>query len=454
MLTYSYFKFLPYSTYIGPSPAILSYVGATSALAVTGIPIFFTMMWLTRWFSEYRIPKHISRPLKAIWFAALLLCGYIGIDIATDHSEHAHFSDSNTFMMDQDVVHIGSHNAEDLEDFSISSLFLNRYNKKGLVNENIMVDIGVAAGNEIEIKKTITASGNNKESAEKRARGITTDYKVQDGNIMLPAYFYVDKQQKLRDQSVDYTISIPVGKTVTFDRNVRVNNRSAGFAEHCHCNEASYTWTMGDNGLYSNEWLAKYRAEKEIQLPKVDRINIDGKYHITITKGNERKAVLKGHKSDIEKSEYVHTQGTVSFMERDYFHKYPTLEITVPSLESIHVVDAKNMDVKGFDQDKMAITYHTNSKLKLYGDIKELTCDLADYAKAELIGSGDLLDISLNGANIDASKYLTQSTVIKGQTTGRSKVHAEQEVSYDHYLQHRLDITGSAKKVMLETDQM
>gem|GEM_PF-4230801 len=371
-LVLGYLMFLPYASYYGPSPSILSWVGATAGFTAMGIPVFLLMMWLTKWFSDYRLPNRIKKPLRIGWVFSLILCAFMVFDIQSDHSESTTTKSEETFAISDNIIEIGSYSDSKLKVSKMSTFFETQYSKKGLVNRNVEVRFVKAQGPDVTVEKVIRAAGSSEAEAYER------------------------------------------------------------------------------NGLYSVDWLAKYRAEKTISLPLASRINLEGRYKVELIKGAERKAVIKGRKAYLEMIEFIATENTVSFKSDEHMHYTPTLEITVPAFDVVNAKNVEGLTIKGFSQPEMEMIYHSSGKLKAYVDVENLKCELVGRSSAELIGSGKSLEVNLHNAYLDAQKYITESTKIEGYSRGTSSIYASKEVMYDQNMKYELEVFGRPTETVID----
>jgi len=450
-LMVSYFLFLPIATYVGPSPAALSWISTTALLAVLTIPAFKLMLGLTRWFSSYKLPRHINSSLRIVWAVSFVICGFAAWDLATDHRDQAELSQVESYYMDGDRLDVGvERNKKDVTS-GLTKFFDLSIGNEGVINDNVKVYFIKSQDDKVHITTERRARGDNMEVATMRADGIQAQYRVNENQILLPNYFEVDRLQKVRGQRMIYTIAIPEGKQLTIDPSLHIRH-GEGFEEDCHCYKADYTWTMGHKGLYSKEWIDKYRATKTIDLGDVSTLNMEGGFAVEIVQGNKNEAILSGRKDDINNVQYVHTASTGSFLHDSYMHRNLKLTVTVANVTSVNATRVKGMTMTNLVQDDLEINYNSNYDLNVYGDVKRLSCQLAGTGESTFIGSGDQLEIKLKHANIDAQKYKANQVLVTGDSRGTSEVYAMKGISYDSRLSHELDVYGQPTVNVIERD--
>jgi len=146
MLVLGYVMFLPFSSYMGPSPGILSWLGSTAALAMIGIPIFKLMMWMTRWFSNYRLSSDVNRTLRIGWVASLLITGFTAFEIASDHAEYVELEQTEIITVDDNELKLAALPMPEKQSFKVIRFFHTQYSKKGLLNDAVHIQIKKATG--------------------------------------------------------------------------------------------------------------------------------------------------------------------------------------------------------------------------------------------------------------------------------------------------------------------
>ncbi len=379
----------------------------------------------------------------------------MAFDIGSDHSEVSEVTTVDEFNISSPILHINGIEQKDRTKVKVLRLFDNiQYTKKGILSDDIAIHMKKAKGSLVKVEITTESRGSTEHEAQQRAKLINAQHIVEDNTLSLSQYFTISRKSKLRSQRVSYHIEIPEGMQVSFAPEVASQIRwTGGFEENCYCDESEYVWTMGADGFYSEAWLDKYRATKEIKLAEVSTINLQGDFEITILEGAENVARIKGRKADIEKLEYVATADAISFIKDGHFRGNVRIEIITPSPQSITAKDVESLTIKGYKQKQMEIIYDSYGDLKAYIDVEDLTCEMSGRGVATLIGSGQSLEVLLENARVDAQKYKTEHTTITGRSRGHSSIYASTEVKYDDQVKYELEVFGNPQKTVLPSTE-
>lgn len=380
--------------------------------------------------------------LTILFAVSCIVTGILGGYMGSDFSNKSEITTAESYYIDEPVVHIGRTQSALTKDVGNIQFFGMKLSKrKGLVRDAGYIRVYKSDGDEFVIKSGKEARGRNADIANARAKAISETYSMEGANILFPKYISTGKKSA-RAQSTWYEVYVPVGKKITFDRHARVSRY--GLAERCNCNPSEYTWTMGEDGLYSDEWSNKYKHQKKISLDNIKRLNIDGDMKVTITKGNKSQAIITGHEKDVNALESVITDETATFILDHSRYRDPSVEITLPYVGAINSTDAE-VFLEGFQQDNLELMHSGREDLKAYIDIKNLKCSFNGRHTATLIGSGDTFELTIDGAKIRAAKYKTDITTITGDLRGESSVYADEKVKLNQSNQHRIKIIGDPK---------
>jgi phage shock protein PspC (stress-responsive transcriptional regulator) len=123
-----------------------------------------------------------------------------------------------------------------------------------LLSKNVSIYIEKSKTDQFELIKTIQSSGRN--STEANALAQSVDYRLESkGNsLQLSNSFIIPKGTKWRDQTVQLTLKIPVGKRLKIDKDVywghfySINFDEVDEQHYCWDNDVAY-WEMTEKGL-------------------------------------------------------------------------------------------------------------------------------------------------------------------------------------------------------------
>lgn len=442
----SSFSFL---SYIGPSSWIMSFFGRISLFFTVGIPIVGLMLWITKWFSTYRIPKKWRTNMRLGWVASFALTITAGVMTGLSFTHSAEIDQLASYNIDTDVINISElQRPEKITTGFLRLAGLSHHTEGGIVFDDVHYDIVKGTEDDVVISTKITSQGQSYDDAQSLAEKVNAQHEVEGGKILLPRNFEIRKGDKFRGQSVRYTIHIPEGKTVKFDESLSSYLGYRGFnGEYRPRDFEDYSWTMTSDGLMSDDWQNKYRATRKIDTETLANLNIDGAMETTITYGKKLEVLLKGHKTDIDKVEEIVTADATS-LKYDRNRRDVKLEIVTSSLETLHAKNLSSLKIEGFKQDAMEINYSgrygRSFELDAYLDVQNLTCNIGGYNQINLIGSGEKLIMNiLDGATVNAEQYKAKSVKVAGNISRRSSFYASESFDCPGHERHNIKLFGN-----------
>ena len=445
----SSFSFL---SYIGPSSWIMSFFGRVSLFFTIGIPILGLMLWITKWFSTYRIPKKWRTNMRLGWVASFALTIAAGVMTGLSYVHSAEINQTASYRMDTDVINIAELEISKKVTMGFLQLpGLSYHTEGGIVFGDVEYEIVKSTNDEVVVTTIIKSQGRSYEDAQSLAEKVNVTHIVEGDKISLHRNFKINKGDKYRAQSVHYTIHIPEGKTIKFDESsLHLDHR--GFnGEYGPRNFEDFSWTMTADGLVSNDWENKYRATRKINTETLANLNIDGAMETTITYGKKLEVLLKGNKADIDKVEEIVTADATSlkYERSGWDRRVIRLEIVTPNLETLHAKNLSSLKIEGFKQDVMEINYsgkHGRSSFELdaYLDVQNLTCNIGGYNQINLIGSGEKLIMNiLDGATVNAEQYKTKSVKVTGKINRQSSFYASESFDCPEHEKHNVKLFGN-----------
>jgi len=435
-----------YLGYMGPSNWMMSTLGRMSLFFTVGIPIVGTMLLLTRWFSSYRIPQQWRTTMRLTWVASFILTAVAAISTASSFDSNTELTSQTSYEMDYGAIKIQKLNQQHLDTKGILNMFGAKYGSKGFIANDVSYNVLRGESNAVEIKKVVRSNGQSFDEAQRLAENVEADIVFDDGVITIPTKFLVKKGSKYRNQSVHFDIYIPDGHEINIDESLYRYSHGSEFFEKQNRPQRyyDYTWQMTPEGMVSDEWNKAYRATETIRPDKLTNINIDGDMMTTIEYGETPEIIIKGTRKNVDKVNQIVTGDAMS-LDLPRHVSGVSLTIKTPNLETVHAKQVQTLSIKGFDQDKMEVNFigrsHRATTLYVYGDIKDLTCNLGAYAHANLIGSGENLTInSLRTASIDAENYKVKEISLDGRLSEESTFYATDKFDYTGQSKHYITL--------------
>ena len=432
---------------IGPSPWILSSIGGFAAFLTVGIPIVGLMLLITRWFSSYRIPSKWRTGLRLGWVVSFITAAGVGIMTSLSFNHDTEISERASYSLDEDIITINRLDDPENKAVGIINLGGLKYAKGGLINDEINLDIVLGNDDELVVTTNVYSKGASHNEAKKLASNINAKHKIEGNTIYIPKEFKIEKSDKYRDQSISYTMHVPVGKSVKFDKSI-----SGGRPQHFE----DYTWTMTSEGLASNDWLQEYHAVRTINAKNLTNINLDGDMRTSIKYGPKAEIKLLGIKSDLEKVVEIVTEEATKIVLDSWTDGGVELEITTPNLEVLNAKNLSALTLEGFNQEKMEVNYsgrlHSNRTITAYMDIKDLTYTVGGSNDIDLTGSGENLFINiLDGSRVTAEQYKAKTVKVNGNIYRRSTFYASDSFDCPKYKTDNIKLFGNPELLALIT---
>lgn len=241
------------------------YLGYLGVMLITLIPL--VVLSYVGLKILFKIPS--STKMVAISCGALFVIGIILTSIAGTSTATEYASDQK---ITEEIV---------LEEFASDTLILssldksyssNSFNRTEIYIENdyiltsnLEVDVIRSSNDEVYLRLDKTARGNSRKSAGERAEAIDFTYEVEENELKISQYIDFPLADKFRNQSVEISIALPVGKSIYLSESStdiiydieNVSNTWDG-------KMIGHTWLMTEEGLKCTDcsWL-KEEDDKE-----------------------------------------------------------------------------------------------------------------------------------------------------------------------------------------------
>jgi len=446
----SYLTSFSFINSIGPSPWLLSSLGGFAGFLTVGIPIVSLMLLITRWFSSYRIPKKWRINLGLGWVGAFIVAVTVGIMTGMSFNHDAEVTNTASYDIDSDIVNIKKLKTPETKTNGFINFFGLKYASDGLVNDEVEIEVLPAIGTEVIINTHVHSKGASYSKAQNLANRVNATHEIDGNSISVPGEFKLGKGDKFRGQEIYYTIHVPVGKTISFDKSIshRLNRSSkfkrGGLPRHFE----DYEWTMTDEGLVSKDWQKQYTAERIIDVKNLDNLNLDGRMRTIIKYGKTPELKLLGRKADIDKVEEIITEDATNIVLGTWTQADVQLHITTSSLKTLNAKNLGSLMIEGFNQDKMEVNYsgklHSNRYITAYMDIKDLTFTIDGYNNLDLTGSGEKLNIHVLGqSKITAEQYKAKQVKVSGDFNHGSTFYASEGFDCPEHSSHKIKLFGN-----------
>lgn len=229
------------------------------AFFAVGIPFFFLLyLGLKILVNNLKsIGNVIKFSLLGLWFISIIGLIVFGIKEASAHaySGSTTVKESLYFPTAQDTLLIRATSSElfdNQENAGINGMTIS-YDDNGdrvLFTDDIRFDINKSSDSLSYIRIRKDANGHSTSDARERAGNIQYSYALEGNTLSVSNYLYTAIKNKVRDQEVRVTLSVPAGTYLRFDAGMRrYMGRVTRFdREMYRGNIVDHLWLMGRNG--------------------------------------------------------------------------------------------------------------------------------------------------------------------------------------------------------------
>jgi phage shock protein PspC (stress-responsive transcriptional regulator) len=229
------------------------------AVIVVGIPFLMLAYFGARvLFKINKSSRAVKMSVLGLWLAGLLICIYMGADIANEFSEKqsirkeinlSHPPSKVLYLkVDKERDKDKYYDRWDEEDWN-GPLRLS-LNKDELQSNDIKLDIVESETDSFQLVQVCYARGATKKEAADHATHISYSFDISDSILSFQPYFVLDKKEKYRAQRMQLILKVPKGSTVYFDKSLRGFIYDIQNVGNILDNDMlKHKWEMRDNGL-------------------------------------------------------------------------------------------------------------------------------------------------------------------------------------------------------------
>ncbi len=419
------FYAIPFVSFLGPNSTVLSLVGLFNIIIVIGIPLLALALFVLRVAFKTKVHRRWKTGLTIFWglnIASLFMVStFIARDFSTgteiDQNFDITFHESDTLFLEI------SKNPYEHVLFRIGDQL--QMTKQELVSSMIELNIEKSESDEFQIAQQNYAMGMGLDEANRIADAIDFQIKMENGKLILPPNFVIQKGEKWRNQRIKLHLKVPVGKYVKIGKGTEKMLHDIDLIDRrdnpwSHKNK---TWKMESEGLAITD------AESESynnHFPNKDfnSLQIDGKMKVMIEQGDFYNVRLSGDHIYTEQVDVVQSERNLTVSTELKRTSSPLrLYITLPKLDAIQMENTDDIRIRGFKQEKMTIGTQGNFEVKGYVDIDSLFVTQSGRNEIDLRGKGQFIQIALDeNARLDAEKYSAKEAVIEASNGSDAKL--------------------------------
>ncbi len=224
-----------------------------------GIPFFFLLyLGLKILINNLKsIGNIIKFSLLGLWLLAVIGLLFLGIKQASAHAYTGSATVKEVLYLqaETDTLVVGTRSSELYENqenlrFNNMTLTYGDNGEQLLFSDDIRFDINKSTDSLAYIRVRKDADGSSFADARERADKINYNYLLEGNTLSLDNYLTTDIANKVRDQEVRVTLSVPAGTILKFEVGLRrYFGRITRYEPDMYRGElADYVWMMQDNG--------------------------------------------------------------------------------------------------------------------------------------------------------------------------------------------------------------
>ena len=441
----------PHAGYLLTEPSWQVPLATASSLVMVGVPLLSAVFLVTRLF--------FSTPINIKWSIGIwILFGIsIGTFVYSMRTVAEDFDQSATIV---ENIELPNPNVEVMK-VDANSLFERRarigndfITANNLIIPNVQLELEPSEDDQFHLTKRMYARGGTAAKARVNIDNIVHETNIKENKLTFDNALKIEKGNKWRVQRVKYVLQVPEGKTVDIAENmgnILHPNHSLGFSPW---HFQGHSWTLNDSefecATCENENEDSNKQTSKLELPfeaPFQKLWIEGNTKVYINKANTHAINYKGVEEYTNQIE-VNQEGeqVKIIVPSDHTGKPTRIYIDMPSLTGLEVHNTDDVEVKGFEEDK--ITMHIDIESELRARIKAEYLDLTatDDAAIQLKGGGEFLKVNLtDDAELDADRYLVQVAEVQGTNRNEAKVNVR-----DTLFKQMPDIKFEGEPVVME----
>jgi len=459
----SFFVGFPFLQFVLPQQPLLGGVLIFNLAVFIGIPILSLIFLASKLVFNTKFNVRWKGGLLAFYIINAICFFGIGGYIASQFSmgAEAHQS-SERFSISEETLYINyTKNPYEEAWFQLGPGGMLKVADEVLVNENIHLQIEKAEGEDFVLIQETKSRGNGLREAKGLAKKIQHEIKRTDNQLAIPSYFLLNKGEKWRGQGVDLILKVPEGKSIQFKNLGHTKGWMIDYIDdndgHHHlfwADDNGKPYKMGKKGLLGegihNDHNNNNARDLGNQFHDFSRVHVDGKMKIEITQGDHFSTSLKGRDQYLRKVELEQFNDVLKISTDLRRTSSPIrIYITMPSLTEVDLENTDDVKLSGFKEAKMTIRSESQSDIKAYVDVENLTVKLDGRNELDIRGKGKTIKAYLdNNATLDAERFAVDIADIKANE--RSKASLAVSDTLRQRLDGRSRVKVDGEPVVLE----
>ncbi len=442
----------PFLRFFSPFSAGVTWLGVFNLFFLIGIPILGIVLTVTRKMFRVRTPVWLGAGLSGFWFLNLISAGILGGIALKDNVGQGTLTSNIDIAHSSDTLRV-----EMLNQFTNDDQNRWQWEEGGMkINDqqahmNGLVSIRVvrSSSNQFECSKTIHARGANNIAALENAENIGFEPVIFGNVFRVPTGFFIPQGKKWHGQEVRLTIGVPVGKCITFDKDI-YHYAAADMGDYAKGAKGNYiskrpekVFKMTDKGLMCADCGLENVTELDNDK-NYENFILEGDFETEIIDSEEFSLEIIGNKDKIniipsERDLTLVTNGKIT-------EGSVRVVIKAPVFTSLIAEKNAQVTIRGFDEGRASITLRDGAKAKAYMDVNELTLSLSGSSFLNLSGDGENLEVSTaNTAALDATSFRVDRAEISASDASQVRVYARHQAEVKADASSNVKVDGNAE---------
>ena len=415
----------PYASFFFEGSTVANFLGTFNVLFIIGIPLLMLVLFIMRVFLKSNFRPKWQFGLWAFWLINVISFSMIGVSTFQDHQY------GEEVKMEEEILNFPYDTLRvEMERSPFGSSF-HPFGDDALVSDdqlyvrNIRVVFEKSNSGKLEIVQRNEAKGGSLSQAERNAAAVDFSYQLEGNTLKLPAYTKLGKGEKFRWQQVFFYVLVPEGMYVERNRALARNiswveqDRDYRFPSKW---DANHIWQMGENGMVAPDFI-KNRVKK-YNLSGFSKIRLNGDIEMKIKRGNRFQVTL--NEADNQKNvEVVLTDGRLNISTKEDTREDYEMEIIMPVLEELWVLQSNNIEIKDFKLEKLHLVNEGRGYINIFSDIKNLNIELTGENELDIRGQGEYLNVILtDDAEMDAEHFTVKNAKVELDNGSFAKISA------------------------------
>ena len=439
---------MPFGEYFFSGSKAIAFLGTANIFIVVGIPIFSTFLLGSRLVFKKRLSPYWKAGMWSFWAINLICMFLVGSIQSRQFSRGNELTEAIDLsgLTSDTLVLSKQKNPYDDALFQFGDLTLA---DDFVVSDNVRINIEKSEDGLFELVQTKKARGQNGDAANRRAKAISYEVKIDGNQLIFPEVFPISKENKWRAQGVEFTLKIPTGKTVRFEDYVHYMVHHSGInrdVEHPWIKNEDH-WVMEDNGLVNKDWLKKNKQNEEYDFKDFSQLQIDGNMKVMIEKGDQYKVAVTGKSNYLKRVEVVQLDKTLSISTDLKNPNSPIrLYLTMPNLQSLDTRGTDDVKIQGFSQAKMTIKNEGTCEIKAFVNVDSMNIYQEGRGQIDLRGKGKHLKADLdNRGKLDSERFDVNTAEVYAKEYSKASLAVSEAISIKRDDLSKVSVDGEPK---------